>query len=137
MGRSQSKVRLCSIQRTPYSQHQKQANFRSVQRKKLRSPLRSRKRSTRARRSMRGPPRNPHRSFQRNRSETTSRRRRFLLSVKVLLSPKFLLTVKRQLSKRLQRQCLISSLLFPPSLSFRKQPYLQPCQKLPKHHPLQ
>src|SRR6184192_3749639 len=72
-----------------------------------------------------------------------NRTKRFLPSVKLLLSARLLLSVsplqsmKLQLAKSLPNPCLISGLRlrFPPSPPFRKQPYLQPCQKLPKHHP--
>src|SRR5438876_3151714 len=136
MHHSQSKMILCRVRRNPYSPLTTRTNFRVAQRKKLRSPLSNQASSTLARQSMRGPPRKPHRTFQPSRSETTNHKRRFLLSVKLLLTPKFLPSVKLQLSKRLESRSLIFNLLFPPSLSFLKQPYLQPCQKLPKLHPL-
>ena len=72
----------------------------------------------------------------------TNRTKRFLPSVKLLLSTRILLSVsplqsmKLQLTMSLRNPYLISSLrlLFPSGQSFLNQPHLQPCQKLLKHH---
>src|SRR5437868_10879494 len=135
--RSQLKRTLGRFERMPPSPCKKRANFRSRGQKNLWSLLRSQTNSTQARRSMRGPRQKPPRTLQPSRSETTKHTTRLLLAVKLLFSPRFLLKAKLQLSKQLPTRSRISNLRLPPSLSFRKQPHLQPCQKLLKLHPLQ